>query len=105
MSDIVRGAVLPASVILCYSAIELIKKTAIGKSKIKELYPLISTFVGVMLGVIAFFADSAIGGDALIEWALRGMAGGLSATGADQLIGHLKKCVGKTQNEENEERR
>jgi len=105
MSEILRGAVLPASVVLCYSTVELIKRTGIGKGKIKELYPVISTFVGLLLGVLSFLSDSAIGGDALIEWALKGMAGGLSATGADQLIGHLKRYAEKPQTEENEERR
>ena len=105
MLETVRGAVIPASVILCYTAVELIKRTGVGKGKIKELYPLISAFVGLLLGVLAFFADSALEGDALIEWAMKGMAGGLSATGADQLIAHLKRYASKAQNEENEERR
>lgn len=104
MTESVKVAALPAAVILCYTAIELFKKTGIG-GRVKELYPLISTIIGVALGVVAFVADSAMGGDALIEWALKGMAGGLSATGADQLIARLKNLAPRAQNEENRERR
>lgn len=83
---------IPSIMLVCYSLIELIKRTLKHNETVKNIYPLISAFLGSLLGMLMFLsAPDLILSDTAFGSALIGMASGLSATGGHQILKHLKK--------------
>ncbi len=94
---------VPAIVILCYLLVEVIK-VFVGKyEKIKELLPLISAFIGAIMGVLLFmFCSEIMPSDTYISSIIIGIFSGLSATGSNQIWKQLKKLIDNS-NKQNEE--
>jgi len=98
---------VPAIVSLVFSIMEIYKKIA-SKTKHEEnllrLIPIVSAAIGVVGGIVCFFAFPAIivATDAVTA-ALIGGASGLSATGCNQVFKQLQKygvSVTETEDEE-----
>lgn len=83
---------IPAIAFLCYGMIEILKRTLKYNQVIKNIYPLISAFLGSTIGILTFLTTPGLivsntpSGSTLI-----GMMSGLSATGGHQIIKCLKK--------------
>lgn len=83
---------IPTIMFLCYSLIELIKKTLKHNPTIKNAYPMISAFFGGLFGILTFLtAPKFILSNTAFGSTIIGMASGLSATGSHQILKHLKK--------------
>ena len=83
---------IPAIAALCYGFIELLKRISNHSTHLKKIYPLISASLGIILGVISFIVDPSFTvADSVLGAALCGMASGLSATGGNEILQHLKQ--------------
>lgn len=92
---------IPAIALICYGFIELLKVTLPQNEKIKNFYPLISSFLGMLLGVILYLSDSnAFIDEGIMGAMVTGFVSGLSATGGNQII---KKISQKQRINENAE--
>lgn len=90
---------VPAIAAIVYWVINLIKYTANENETFKRFIPLIATALGVVLGVVAYFAvPSIIPADNVLMAILIGGASGLTATGANQII----KQIGKKDDDDGE---
>ena len=90
--EIVEFFSIPAISALSFGIVEIIKKTYDTEGRLKKLYPIISAFIGVLVGISAFLAQpDLIIGDSLLSSVLVGMASGLSATGGNEIFRRIRK--------------
>ena len=83
---------VPAIALFCFFIVELIKKMSDEKSSMKNLYPIISAFLGALSGVIIYAVEpSLIMGESFLSCWLVGLASGLSATGGNEILQRIKK--------------
>ncbi len=86
---------VPAIVTVVYAIIEIIKKCVGENEKFKRFIPLIATAIGVICGVVCFFAlPSIIPASNVVVAIAIGGASGLTATGTNQIIKQLGKKDG-----------
>ena len=78
---------VPAIALFCFFIVELIKKMSDEKSSMKNLYPIISAFLGTLSGgfVYAVSPDLIMGNSIISSW-LIGLSSGLSATGGNEIF-------------------
>lgn len=87
---------VPAIVAVVYVIIEIIKKCVGENEKFKRFIPLIATGLGVVCGVVCFFAlPSIIPASNVVVAIVIGGASGLTATGTNQIIKQLKGSKGE----------
>ena len=90
---------VPAIVTVVYTLIEIIKKCVGENEKFKRFIPLIATAIGVICGVVCFFAlPSIIPASNVVVAIVIGGASGLTATGTNQIIKQLGKKDGGDEN-------
>ena len=90
---------VPAIVTVVYALIEIIKKCVGENEKFKRFIPLIATAIGVVCGVVCFFAlPSIIPASNVVVAIVIGGASGLTATGTNQIIKQLGKKDGGDEN-------
>lgn len=90
MEAILSGVSLPVIATAVYWIVNLLKYT-INNEKMNRYIPLISAGLGVVIGVIAFFAvPGVVPTDNLLVAIVIGGASGLSATGFNQIVKQLK---------------
>lgn len=88
---------VPAIVMVVYAVIEILKKCIGENETFKRFIPLIATALGVICGVICFFAlPSIIPASNVVVAIVIGGASGLTATGTNQIVKQLHK--GKHEN-------
>lgn len=86
---------VPAIVTVVYALIEIIKKCVGENEKFKRIIPLIATAIGVVCGVVCYFAlPSIIPASNVVVAIVIGGASGLTATGTNQIIKQLGKKDG-----------
>ena len=94
MMDVYNIMCVPVIVILCYLIIEAIKTIVDKDSKIKELLPIISAFIGGILGALIYiFVPEAITSKNAVEAIFVGLISGLGATGSNQIFKQIKKLL------------
>lgn len=82
---------VPAIAAIVYWVIALVKN-AVQSEKFNRFIPLLAAALGILLGVIAFYAvPGIIPADNVFAAILVGGASGLTATGTDQIIKQLAK--------------
>lgn len=92
MTDIIEIAAVPVIVTAVYWAINLYKKVTKEQEKFLKFIPLIAAGLGVILGVVAYFAmPEIIPADNVFVAILIGGASGLAATGTNQVFKQLGK--------------
>lgn len=92
MEELLQIASVPAIAAVVYWVVNLIKYTAKNNEKLLTFIPLISAALGVVCGVIAFFAiPDVMPTDNILVAVVLGGASGLTATGFNQIIKQLKK--------------
>ena len=83
---------VPAIAAIVYFVISIIKYAVNGNEKFKRFIPVVAATLGVILGIIAFYAvPGVIPADNVFTAILVGGASGLTATGANQIIKQLGK--------------
>jgi len=83
---------VPAIAAVVYWVIELIKYTVGGNEKFKRFIPLVSAALGIVCGVVCYFAiPTIIPAENLLVAIIIGAASGLTATGANQVFKQLSK--------------
>lgn len=92
MEELLDAVSVPAIVALVYWVVNLIKYTTNNNEKLLHFVPLISTGLGVVFGLVAFFAvpDIVPTNNILVALVIGG-ASGLSATGFNQIVKQLGK--------------
>ncbi len=91
---------VPAIAAVVYWVINLIKYTVGENEKFKRFIPLVATALGVVCGVICYFAiPSIVPAQNVLVAIVIGGASGLTATGANQIIKQLTKGDGDGKNE------
>lgn len=94
MEELLNGASIPAIAAIVYWVVNLIKSVTQNNEKVKRLIPLISTGLGIICGVVAFFAVPQImPTDNIIVALIFGGASGLTATGYHQIFKQQSKDV------------
>ena len=92
MDELLQIASVPAIAAVVYWVVNLIKYTAKYNEKLLTFIPLISAALGVLCGLIAFFAiPDIMPTDNIFVAVVLGGASGLTATGFNQIIKQLKK--------------
>lgn len=83
---------VPAIAAVVYWVINLIKYTVGENEKFKRFIPLLATVLGIVCGIVCFFAIPTIlpAGNVLVAIVIGG-ASGLTATGTNQIIKQLTK--------------
>lgn len=88
---------VPAIVMVVYAVIEILKKCVGENEMFKRFIPLIATGLGVICGVVCFFAlPSIIPASNVVVAIVIGGASGLTATGTNQIVKQLHR--GKNEN-------
>ncbi len=84
---------VPIIVLVVYALMEIYKKfIAKDKEVLIRIIPIIAGVIGIVLGIICFYAvPSIISASNIWTAILIGGASGLSATGCDQILKQLKK--------------
>lgn len=83
---------VPAIATAVYWAVNLIKYAVNNNEKFKRFIPLLSAGLGVIFGVVCFYAvPSIIAAPNVFIAIISGGASGLSATGCNQIIKQLSK--------------
>lgn len=84
---------VPAIVAVVFMLMEVYKKViAKGKERYLTLIPVIAGVLGMILGVVFFYAFPSIMGTSNLAYAIiLGLFSGLSATGCNQIFKQLKK--------------
>ncbi len=83
---------VPAIAAVVYWVINLIKYTVGENEKFKRFIPLIATVLGVVFGVVCYYAiPSIIPAQNVLVAIVVGAASGLTATGTNQIIKQLSK--------------
>lgn len=94
MEDMLQVAGVPAIVAVVYWIVNLIKYTTKNNEKVLSFIPLIATGIGVVCGLVAFFAvPNVMPTDNGIVAVILGGASGLSATGFNQIIKQAGKMI------------
>lgn len=92
MESILTGASVPAIAAVVYFIIELIKYTTKKSEKVLRFIPLISAGIGLVCGVVSYFAiPQIVPTDNVVVALVIGAASGLTATGFNQIIKQSKK--------------
>lgn len=92
MEEILTGASVPVIAAVVYWVVNLIKYTVGDKEGFKRFIPLVSTVLGVIFALVAyFFVPSVIPASNPLVAVVIGGASGLSATGFHQIIKQIKK--------------
>lgn len=92
MNEILSAVSIPAIAAIVYWIINLIKYTTKNNESFMRFIPLISAGLGVICGVVAFFAvPGVMPTDNIIVAIVIGGASGLTATGFNQIIKQVQK--------------
>lgn len=92
MNELLNVASVPAIVAVVYWIVNLIKYTTKNNEKVLRFVPLISAGLGVLCGVICFFAvPNLLPTNNIVVALVLGGASGLTATGFNQIIKQMKK--------------
>ena len=90
MENIIEIVSVPVIAGAVYGAVTLIKKAVKCDEKVMKFLPLISAGLGIIFGIIAFFAaPEIIAADNVLTAILVGGASGLAATGTHQAFKQL----------------
>ena len=93
---------VPAITAIAYSLIAMINYAVKANETFKRFIPLISTGIGVVLGIVAFYAiPDIMPAENVFVAIIIGGASGLSATGIHQAIKQLGKADDKQEQKEN----
>lgn len=83
---------VPAIAAIVYFVISIIKYATNDNEKFKRFIPVVAAALGIVLGIVAFYAvPSIIPAENIFVAILIGGASGLTATGANQIIKQLSK--------------
>ncbi len=83
---------VPAIAAVVYWVINLIKYTVGENEKFQRVIPLLATVLGIVCGVVCFFAiPTILPADNVLVAIVIGGASGLTATGTNQIIKQLTK--------------
>ena len=92
MENLIEITSVPLIVAIVYGALAGYKKLVEGKEKWIKIIPVIAGALGVILGVIAFYAvPEIIAADNILTAILVGGSSGLAATGTNQVFKQLLK--------------
>lgn len=92
MDNILTGVSVPAIAAIVYWIVNLIKYTTGYNEKVLRFVPLISAGLGIVCGVIAFFAaPQLLPTDNIVVAIVISAASGLTATGCHQIIKQLSE--------------
>lgn len=92
MDNLIQVASVPVITALVYGAMAGYKFIVSGKENLIRLIPVIAAALGVVLGIIAFYAAGEImPADNVFTAILIGGASGLAATGGNQIFKQLTK--------------
>lgn len=92
---------IPIITAICYGMVEVIKCAFTTNENVKRFLPIISTMLGILLSVIAFYIyPSMIFTDNVLCAVLAGMCSGLSATGGHQAVKQILKFTEKNDKDE-----
>lgn len=85
-------ATIPVVTILVYWILELVKQATNHNETVKRFLPLMATGLGMVFGVVVFYAFPSIDpADNLLFALVAGGVSGLAATGSNQIIKQLTK--------------
>ena len=85
-------ATIPAIAAIVYTIIDIIKTACGGDARFKRFIPLISTGLGGLIGIVAFyFVPGILDTQNVLMAVVLGAASGLSATGTNQAVTQLVK--------------
>ena len=88
---------VPVIVLICYLMAETIKVLFHKNSKIRELLPIISAFIGCVLAIIIFvFVPDLRLFNNILDAIVVGIISGLGATGSNQIFKQIKKLTENT---------
>ena len=92
MDELLNGVSVPAIAAIVYWIINLIKYTTNSNEKLLRFIPLMATGLGIVCGVVAFYAlPEIMPASNIIVAIIIGGASGLTATGFNQIIKQLSK--------------
>lgn len=92
MGELLQIGSVPAIAAVVYWVVNLIKYTTKYNEKLLTFVPLISAVLGVVCGLVAFFAiPDIMPTDNIFVAVVLGGASGLTATGFNQIIKQMKK--------------
>lgn len=92
MDNLIQVASVPVITAVVYGAMAGYKVIVNGRENLIRLIPVIAAALGVLLGVLAFYAaGEVIPADNLLTAILIGGASGLAATGGNQIFKQLAK--------------
>ena len=92
MDSIIQIASVPVITAIVYGVMAGYKIIVNGRENLIRIIPVIAAALGVILGIIAFYAaGEVIPADNLLTAILIGGASGLAATGSNQIIKQLGK--------------
>lgn len=90
MLNFVEILSVPAIVSVVYGALTVYKKAVEGKEKLIKIIPVLAAVIGIILGIIAYYAmPEIIAADNIFTAILIGGASGLAATGTNQIFKQL----------------
>ena len=88
---------VPVIVLICYLMAEAIKVLFHKNSKMRELLPIISAFIGCVLAIIIFvFVPDLRLFNNILDAIVVGIISGLGATGSNQIFKQIKKLTENT---------
>jgi hypothetical protein len=92
MENLLQIVAVPVISAIVYGALALYKYAVNGKEPLIRVIPVIAVILGVVLGIVAFFATpDIIAADNVFTAILIGGASGLAATGTNQIFKQLTK--------------
>ena len=92
MENLIEIVSVPVITGIVFGAAELYKKVVGDKESLIRLIPLIGALIGVILGIVAFYAaPDIVAADNIFTAMLTGGASGLAATGTNQIFKQLQK--------------
>lgn len=90
--DFMEIVSVPVITTIVYAALALYKYAVNGKESLIRLIPVFAVLLGVILGIVAFYAvNEIIPADNVLTAILIGGASGLAATGTNQIFKQLNK--------------
>ena len=96
MENLIEIVSVPVIVAIVYGALAGYKHIVNGKEKLIKIIPVIAGGLGVVLGVIAFYAiPEIIAAENIFTAILIGGSSGLAATGTNQIFKQLLKKIDK----------
>lgn len=101
MENLIQITSVPLIVTIVYALLTVYKKLIDGKEKSIKIIPVIAAVLGVILGIVAFYAVPDIIAADNFTAILIGGASGLAATGTNQIFKQLVKK--DEQSDENKE--